>query len=395
MKRQHVRPYLVIHEAMHRLEYIDSAFDESWLQDFIFTHPEVVPVAEIEPVFGGLIPVCRELWTAAGPVDALFINEHGLLTLVECKLWRNPQARREVVGQILDYAKEISRWGYQDLDDAVRRSPNQSGRSLYDLVTEHCDDVDEVVFVDSVSRNIKRGRFLLLVVGDGIREDVEHISDFLQRYAHLNFAFGLVELAFYKLPVQLGAGYLIQPRVVANTVEIVRAVVRIESDKIVGEAPTVVREDEIRKGRRVKITEQAFFEALGENSSLAQDLRRFLDSAVQLGLTVEPGENSLKLRLNALDNEWNFGVFKTDGTFVNYGIASTAHIGHPEIGETYLESLAALIDGGTVKRGPTINRFYWTVKKNDRAVPINDLLSVQDKWLEIIKDAMSRLSEVS
>jgi hypothetical protein len=48
--------------------------------------------------------------TPAGPLDALFINRHGALGLVKCKLWRNPQARREVVGQILDYAKELARW---------------------------------------------------------------------------------------------------------------------------------------------------------------------------------------------------------------------------------------------------------------------------------------------
>lgn len=28
------------------------------------------------------------------------MDEHGRLVVVECKLWRNPQARREVVGQI-------------------------------------------------------------------------------------------------------------------------------------------------------------------------------------------------------------------------------------------------------------------------------------------------------
>ena len=31
--------------------------------------------------------------------------------LIECKLWRNPEARREVVGQILDYAKVLTRRG--------------------------------------------------------------------------------------------------------------------------------------------------------------------------------------------------------------------------------------------------------------------------------------------
>ena len=84
------------------------------MQKFIFEHHQALPIGEIEPAFGPLIPVCRELPTEVGPIDLLFINPTGLLTLVECKLWKNPQARREVVGQILDYATEMSRWSYSN-----------------------------------------------------------------------------------------------------------------------------------------------------------------------------------------------------------------------------------------------------------------------------------------
>src|SRR5688572_5879504 len=77
--------------------------DEAWLRDTIFTTPQILPVSEIDPTFGPLVPLCRELRTPAGPVDAVFINERGRLTFIECKLWKNPQSRREVVGQILDY----------------------------------------------------------------------------------------------------------------------------------------------------------------------------------------------------------------------------------------------------------------------------------------------------
>ena len=51
--------------------------------------------------------VGREVLTAAGLIDVLYVSPAGLVTIVETKLWRNPEARREVVGQILDYAKEL------------------------------------------------------------------------------------------------------------------------------------------------------------------------------------------------------------------------------------------------------------------------------------------------
>lgn len=52
--------------------------------------PEALPATEIDPAYADPIPACREMATPAGPVDALFVNRHGALTGVECKLWRNP-----------------------------------------------------------------------------------------------------------------------------------------------------------------------------------------------------------------------------------------------------------------------------------------------------------------
>ena len=78
-----------------------AGHDEAWLRDQLFDNPQCLPVNDLDPSFGPLIPLCRELRTEAGPVDIAYINQHGLLTLVECKLWRNPEARRKVVAQVI------------------------------------------------------------------------------------------------------------------------------------------------------------------------------------------------------------------------------------------------------------------------------------------------------
>ncbi len=71
--------------------------NEGWLRDTLFENPEIIPVNDIDSTFGPLVPLCKELRTEAGQIDAVFINDRGRLTIVECKLWKNPQARREVV----------------------------------------------------------------------------------------------------------------------------------------------------------------------------------------------------------------------------------------------------------------------------------------------------------
>jgi hypothetical protein len=95
--------------------------DEAWLQRLIVNHPQLLPVDEIERAFTGLIPVCAELEAipSRAYLDVFFVTPNGDFALIECKPWRNPEARREVVGQIIDYAKDFSTWNYQTLEAAV------------------------------------------------------------------------------------------------------------------------------------------------------------------------------------------------------------------------------------------------------------------------------------
>ena len=80
-------------------------------------------------------PVDRFGKPRLGFLDVLLISEHGRLVVVECKLWRNPQARREVVGQILDYARELARYGYEDLQRIVSNRLGRQGNILYELAS--------------------------------------------------------------------------------------------------------------------------------------------------------------------------------------------------------------------------------------------------------------------
>ena len=99
-----------------------DSYDEDWLQSLLCQTPEILPTGEFDPAFFPAMPLCRELPTAAGPIDLAYVSDQGRLSIVECKLWRNPEARRDAVSQILDYAKEISRWSYEELNAAVCRA---------------------------------------------------------------------------------------------------------------------------------------------------------------------------------------------------------------------------------------------------------------------------------
>jgi len=201
--------------------------DEAWLRDLLAAHPNLLPIDEVDSSFAPLAPLCTEMRTEAGPVDVALISPTGRLTLVECKLWRNPEARRKVVAQILDYARAISRWTYADLQRQVAAASGRKGNVPFEAAKALAPDLDEAVFVDATARALREGRFLLLIAGDGIREGVSGITDLITRNAALGFSFGLIEVALYGFGED---GLIIQPRVVAKTETIERLFVRVISE---------------------------------------------------------------------------------------------------------------------------------------------------------------------
>ncbi len=201
---------------------------EAVLRDLIADHPGILPVHDLDPSYGRLITVTKELSIpGVGFVDILLMDEHGRLVMVECKLWRNPQARREVVGQILDYARELSRFGYEDLQRQVSIATRRQGNVLHALAQEAGGTLGEADFVDRVTRDLAAGRFLLLVVGDGIAEGTRRIGEYLRAQPGLAFSFGLVEIAEYRHRDRAGQERIImQPRILAQTSVIERHVIR-------------------------------------------------------------------------------------------------------------------------------------------------------------------------
>ena len=202
---------------LERIPLTSSAngqMSERWLQEALFASPEALPVREIDPHIGPLIPVCMEIETGSGPADILFVTPTGQVVLVETKLWRNPEARREVIGQILDYAKQLTTWSYEVLDQKAALAAGGRTNFLLDRLKDRHPEVDEATFVDGVRRSLTSGDFLLLIVGDGIRYGAEALVAFLERYGHLRFGLGLVEVAAYLLP---DGSTMLQPRVLAKT----------------------------------------------------------------------------------------------------------------------------------------------------------------------------------
>ncbi|UWU28866.1 hypothetical protein N2600_02520 [Rhizobium sp. WSM1274] len=231
---QHATPLLLsaddAAEELLRIPLADNGigvnYDEAFVEELLFQHPSALPIREIDAAYARPVPICTQLSTRVGALDVLYVTPEGRLVIVEAKLWRNPEARRKVVAQIIDYAAELARWTYTDLEREVAKRLAVSSNTLFSLVRSRYPDLDEAEFVDNVSKSLRQGRFLLLICGDGIREELTSIAEFLDRCTNLDLTFGLVELAIFGTADRRR---LVLPRVLAKTVTIRRQVFRIEN----------------------------------------------------------------------------------------------------------------------------------------------------------------------
>ncbi|KQT92638.1 hypothetical protein [Rhizobium sp. Leaf453] len=373
-----------------------SGYDESWLQSLLHSQPSIFPIEQIETGFGDLIPLCREfplMFGAgrSGSLDNVFITNSGGLVLIEAKLWRNPQARREVIAQAMEYAGAIFRMDYETFERTAlraRQTEQKPHASIYELVHEHDSSVGEAEFVEAVSRNLARGRAVIAVVGDGIRDDIAPLAELLQSHAGQRFTFALVELGVYEAPDGIR---LVVPSVLAKTVLIERGVVRLDHDSIRIEPVRAAPAQLVASPRRaVSIGEDEFYELLAQKDPEAPELlRRFLERTDRIGVYVDRQAGLNLKHEGAGDRPLNLGVVRKDG-FLDTGPASWWRR-LPEA-ERYNQTLATAIGGkiGSMKAGSEcVLR-----TANDKTPRLTDLLpDHEDLWLEAMERYIAALVE--
>jgi hypothetical protein len=154
--------------------------NEAVLQTLLERSPDLLPGFSEKQLV-----VAREHSVPTGSVDLVAVDTEGNIAVVECKLKTNPEIKRKVVGQLLEYASEIWRSSYDDFDARFRRTSQQSseepGRSLEEQVRELADaeSWSSEEFQSTVAANLEAGRFHLVFAVDQITEELKGVVEFL------------------------------------------------------------------------------------------------------------------------------------------------------------------------------------------------------------------------
>jgi len=374
---------------LQRVTFSDRSVAETFLQTALHRTPQLLPIDELDSSFAPLISLGREI----DNIDNLFVSPSGRLTIVETKLWRNPEATREVVAQVLDYATRVSTWSYTDLESKARQAlpPAPIGtQSLYEFVASAVEDehFSEPDFVDAVQRTLQTGRFLLLVVGDGIRENIEAMVASLHEHPQKLFTFGLIELQIFKYGSSPGK-HLIVPQIVANTTEIVRAVVRVETT---GEASVSVeiedRESERQSSSARPTLSEADFFAHIQNGDTKTLFKQLLDLADDVGAVPCWGASSVSVRLpDPAGSRTRFTLYVLTASgemYTGWMSQQLRRTGRPlEIATDYVSHLCSLFSAVSPKAN--------IPDSLSRNVLAGELREKLDDFSELVRDVVERL----
>ncbi len=267
----------LIQEDGGLVEMAERPYDsEDLLQRLIAEHPNLLAGDQIdtdEPrrwlLISREVPLASEeegggRWS----VDHLFLDQDAIPTIVEVKRSTDTRIRREVVGQMLDYAANaVVYWPVETLQVQFEADCVGRGADAEAVIEEFLGmDAAREEFWQKAKTNLQAGKVRLVFVADEIPSELRRVVEFL------NEQMDPAEVLAIEIKQYAGRGMkTLVPRVVGQTKKATPALGARQWD------------------------ESSFFRALGERTGMdeAESARRILEWARAKGLRILWGKGRL------------------------------------------------------------------------------------------------------
>jgi hypothetical protein len=170
---------------MKELDY-DS---EDLLQKYLADHPSLLPGGQIDDAYPRRwLLISREATLPSeenGPdrwsVDHLFLDQDAIPTLVEVKRSSDTRIRREVVGQMLDYAANaVVYWPVEEIRAKFEATCDKKGLDPNEVLRDFLRTSEDLeAFWIKAKTKLQAGKIRMLFVADEIPQELRSIVEFL------------------------------------------------------------------------------------------------------------------------------------------------------------------------------------------------------------------------
>ena len=208
------------------VEMIEERYElEDQLQELIERHPNLLAGDQVNPDSPRRwLMLSREVAVpgdegGAGrwSLDHLLLDQDAVPTLIEVKRSSDSRIRREVVGQMLDYAANaVNYWNLDSLRESFEESRRAVGEDPERDIEVLTDDpeADYAEYWERVKTNLLAGRIRLVFVADVIPAELQRVVEFLNERMSPTEVIA-VEIRQYKG----GGEQMLVPRVLGQTAE--------------------------------------------------------------------------------------------------------------------------------------------------------------------------------
>ena len=265
---------------------------EDELQALIAGHPELLDGEQVRPGDPRRwILITREKGISEHPdagarwsIDHLIVDQDAVPTLAEVKRGSNPEIRRTVVGQMLEYAAHASQtWTADELRRTFEESAGARGLDPIEelgKLLQSDGEPDADAFWQSVVTNLSARRLRLLFIADDIPDPLERVVEFLNAQMP-NIEVLAVEIKRF----QGRSTQTLVPRIIG---------------RIAGSASHGT------SGSRRRLTRESFLSEFNSVEASAGAARRLLDVALESGAQLGWGSSSVTVRINC--SAWPYPV---------------------------------------------------------------------------------------
>jgi hypothetical protein len=258
---------------------------EDLLQKLVDEHPEIIVGEQIDPDNPPRwIVVRREVGIPDSEnggdrwaVDHLLLDQFGRPTFVEVKRSSDTRIRREVVGQMLEYAANAQTYWPREKIKALAAENFGSveeldTRLIEFLQSENSPDTmtNLEAYWDTVDHNLRNGEVRLLFVADEIPTELRRVIEFLNEHMPLVEVLG-VEVRQYES-------------------QDIRALV----PRVVGQTEYARQQNKTSARSVIPTTEKKFLESCPEDARLF--FNQLLSEADKRGFTIYWGQKGFSLR---------------------------------------------------------------------------------------------------
>ena len=245
-----------VKDAFGRKSARELGLDEKWLQGAIEANPELV----LGPCRGYEL-IDDEPWyvwqreyaiSEVGSIDVLLVSASGRIGIVETKMDYNPEKRRSVIAQALEYLLALKTIDPHELPALPKgRGPGR------------------IPTLEDVERHLEDGDFLLVVAGDRIDSRVARLSrGILGDHLVHPWDLALVEIALFERAAGSTRERLLVPSLVGVVEHQTRQVVRVRVDEATDRTHVTLEKmgaPGYGAGRR-RWTHEEFMQALDERA---------------------------------------------------------------------------------------------------------------------------------